>query len=107
MSIRANDNYVERNENTLKISSLSSPFVVGDFIRTIYEGKKRGYKDFILDFSDVDRVYPNACVPLAGLIDYYRSNWNFSFDYQNISTFLEKTKTLEPPTLQDDRIQQR
>jgi anti-anti-sigma regulatory factor len=87
---------VNRNGNVLTIPSLSSPFVVGNFIRAIYQGHEYGYTDFVLDFSGIEGVYPNVCAPLAGLIEYYKVNRGFLFSYTNVPDFLVHTRTLDP-----------
>jgi anti-sigma regulatory factor (Ser/Thr protein kinase)/anti-anti-sigma regulatory factor len=93
---------VNRTGNTLTIPSLSSPFVVGNFIRAVYQGNQYGYTDFILDFSSVEGVYPNVCVPIAGLIEYYTANQGFVFEYNNVSDFLSRTKMLAPSIVGSD-----
>jgi len=96
-----NSDNIERDGNILTISSLSSPFIVGNFIRAIYQGRERDYSEFVLDFSKIETVYPNACVPLAGLLEYYQLA-GLSFVYRNVPTFLSRTNTLEPPAVKDD-----
>jgi hypothetical protein len=94
---------VNRDGNILTISSLSSGFVTGNFMRAIYHGHNSGYTDFVLDFSaDIEGVYPNVCSPLAGLIEYYKVTRNFSFTYQNVPDFLKRTRMLEPVGAVDD-----
>lgn len=94
---------VSRDQNVLFIPSLSSTFVVGSFIQAIYQGSKRGYKDFILDFSKVQGgVYPNVCVPLAGLLEYYQIDRNYSFQYKEVPNFLSITNTLKPLVIEDN-----
>ena len=87
---------VDRDGNRLTIPTLGSPFVVGNLIRALYQGTERGYVDFTLDFSNAEAVYPNACVPVAGILDYYRSDRAASFDTVNVSDYLARTKTLSP-----------
>ena len=93
---------VNQDGNTIPISSLSSPVIIGYFIREIYQRNERGYKDFILDFSGVGAVYPNVCTPLAGLINFYRVNRGLSFEYRNVPDFLSRIKMLDPSAIQDD-----
>lgn len=87
---------VNRDGNILTIPSLSSPFVIGNFIRAIYQGHECGYTDFVLDFSGIEGVYPNVCSPLAGLIEYYKVARKFLFTYRNVPDFLARTRMLEP-----------
>ncbi len=87
---------VERKGNRLSIPTLGSPFIVGNLIRALYQGAERGYTDFTLDFANVDAAYPNACVPVAGILDFYRSQRSTTFDTENSSDYLTHTKTLSP-----------
>ncbi|MBW4580403.1 MAG: STAS-like domain-containing protein [Tildeniella nuda ZEHNDER 1965/U140] len=98
---------VNRNANILTILSLSSPFVIGNFIRAIYQGNECGYTDFVLDFSNIEGVYPNVCAPFAGLIEYYKENRRFSFTYNNVPDFLSRTKTLAPSVVESDDTHRR
>ena len=87
---------VARNGNVLRFPSLSSPFIVGNFLRTIYQGNQRGYQDFVLDFAAVERAFPNVCAPVAGIIEYHRSQLDYSFEFENVPDFLQRTHTLAP-----------
>ncbi|MCC5654718.1 STAS-like domain-containing protein [Nostoc sp. XA013] len=94
---------VNRDGNILTIPSLSSPFIIGNFIRAIYQGNESGYTDFVLDFSGIEGVSPNVCAPLAGLIEYYKVNRGFLFNFSNVPDFLIRTRTLDPvDALSDD-----
>jgi hypothetical protein len=62
----------------------------------IHHGHNSGYTDFVLNFSNIEGVYPNVCSPLAGLIEYYQVAREFSFTYKNVSDFLKRTRMLEP-----------
>lgn len=88
--------YVHRSGNVITISSLSSPFVVRHFLRALHQGQDRGYSDFAIDFRDVQGAFPNACAPLAGILEYYRSERGFEFESQNVPDFVAHTKTLSP-----------
>ena len=71
---------IERYNNTIIIKTLDHPACVSNFLREIRDGINKGYTDFEI-FADIDRVYPNACVPIAGIIDYFRRNGIvFSYD---------------------------
>lgn len=87
---------VTRDGNVLRFHSLSSPFIVGSFLSRIHQGNKCGYQDFVLDFSAVDRTFPNVCAPVAGIMEYHRSRLDYSFACENVPEFLKRTHTLEP-----------
>lgn len=71
---------VVRNNNIITINSLNSQKCVQDFLYKIYEGCNKGYKDFRI-FSHVDGIYPNACVPIAGIIEYYKKTQDIEFEF--------------------------
>jgi len=63
-----------RDLDTIKFENLVHPKDVSDFIKAVYFGKKAGFEEFNVDFSKTKTAYPNASVPIAGLIDYYNYN---------------------------------
>lgn len=87
---------VTRKGNVLRFQSLSSPIIVGNFLRSVYQGNQRGYQDFVLDFAAVEGAFPNVCAPVAGIIEYHRSQNGYSFEFRNVPVFLQRTHTLNP-----------
>ncbi len=65
---------VEREQNMISINHLSSAICVSDFIRVMKDGTNKGWRNFELDFSNVNSVFPNAATPIAGLISYFQQN---------------------------------
>ena len=64
---------VNRDDNNIYIHKLNRSLCVSDFIRMMYDGLSRGYEDFHIYWNGTGTsVYPNACVPVAGIIEYYR-----------------------------------
>ena len=49
------------------------PRAVSEFFRKLSNATKKKYSDILLDLSNVDKVYPAVCVPVAGTIDYYKN----------------------------------
>jgi len=78
------------------VSSLSSPFVVGQFLIAVYQGYERGYSDFTINFQEVQGAFPNVCAPVAGILEYYRFERGFDFEFTNVPEFVAHTKTLSP-----------
>lgn len=64
---------VTRDGDVITIHSLQNADSVNYFIGCVYNGKRLGYRDFTIVFDDIHSSYPNAVVPIAGLIDFYRS----------------------------------
>ena len=81
---------VLRDSNTICIYQMNHPHCVSDFIRVLHDGQQRGYEEFVikskLEFPSKqthDAVFPNACVPIAGILQYYQAQGvNFEFDFK-------------------------
>lgn len=78
---------------------------MGSFLFGIRQGKQLGYQDFVLDFDAVERAFPNVCAPVAGIIEYYRSQLDYSFKFENVPDFLQRTHTLAPLVVAVDSSQ--
>lgn len=63
---------IYRRLNTIEITDLKHPKDASAFIKAIYFGGRAGFVDYKLDFSSTNVAFPNASVPIAGLIDYYK-----------------------------------
>lgn len=87
---------VARNQNVLHFSNLSHPQVIGDIVSSLRELKSRAFPDAVLDFGAVDRVFPNTCAPLAGVIAYFREREDIDFSFTNVPAFLESTSAIAP-----------
>ncbi|MER3491751.1 MAG: hypothetical protein C4323_05115 [Mastigocladus sp. ERB_26_2] len=61
-----------RKENVLIVKKLTHPRHASQFLKAIYYARQREYESIIIDFSSVGAIYPNACVPIAAAIQYYR-----------------------------------
>lgn len=70
--------YIIRNDNTISIHYLNNPICVSKFIRCIRDCIKLKYKT-IKVLIKCDIAFPNACLPIAGIIQYYRDNYNIDF----------------------------
>lgn len=65
---------IDRTGNDIIIRSMTRPSCVSDFIRIMYDGISRGYTEFNICLATPKlTVYPNACVPISGLLEYYRN----------------------------------
>ncbi len=93
---------VSREGNVLTVHTLNAPHVAESFLRVIYDGQKKGYGDFELHFPDAGAAYPNACTPIAGLIDYYRTQ-GFEFYSPSTPDFVRLIGILNPLQLNDNR----
>ena len=90
-----------RNLNRIEFSNLTHPKEVSEFIKAIYFGRKAGFDDFELDFSNTETAFPNASVPLAGLLEYYKNN-GIGFTILETRDIVRTTRLLTPITLSNE-----
>lgn len=69
--ISLNDN-ITRENNILIIKKCDHAKCASDFLRQLREVVERGYTDVIIK-SEAISYFPNVCVPIAGIIDFYRN----------------------------------
>jgi len=93
-----------RNENVIRIERMDHYTVVSEFIKSMYHGLKRGYKEFILDFENIRQAYPAVRTPIAGIIEYHRGNdIDFEIDYaSNSDGYLSTTHISSPLTISEN-----
>lgn len=95
--------FVELKENNIYIRRLDRPKCVSDFIRTMYNGISNEYNDFYIHWEGT-AVYPNACVPIAGIIEYYRQKGvEFHIDIAT-SEYLNGCHFIQPQYLSDSEM---
>lgn len=81
---------VKREGNVITICSLQKFDCVNSFICQLHGGyKKAGYEDFVVKFKNIHGVFPNAAVPIAGLIDYFRREKGLSIDGKEFDANLQ------------------
>ena len=73
---------VKRDGNVIEIKRLDRAKAVSDFIRVINEAISE-YKSIIVDLSDVNGLYPNAVVPVAGILQYLQNEKAVDINYVN------------------------
>lgn len=70
MSLRRPPN-VTRKDNKILIWRLNHPSVASGLIRYLQSGLSQGFKEFSIAING-EPAFPNACVPVAGIIEHYR-----------------------------------
>lgn len=86
MSARRNLNFVSLNDNILTIRKCHNAMCVSDFLFKLKSALQKGYNKIMLRVMDGITVYPNACVPIRGIIDHYqRMGIEFEFDIREES----------------------
>lgn len=87
---------IKRKNDEITLFALNHPKVVSDFITTLQDGADKGFESFSLVFdSKIQGAFPNVCVPLAGIIQYY-SDQGVDIYSNNIPDFIEATCLLSP-----------
>ncbi len=87
---RFNSPLTTREGNVITIHSLQNYNCVNSFIRALHNGyKKAGYEEFVIQFKDIQGIFPNAAVPIAGLIDFFRKENNLVIDGKSYNENLQ------------------
>lgn len=92
---------VERDADVIYINRLNHSRVVSDFIREINDGIRKGYDNFQVDFSKIDAAFPNAVVPIAGIIEYLSKEKGITFEFVGTPQILVHNHILKPTQLDD------
>ena len=87
--------YITRDNNVITISSLQNSDCVNQFIKVIHHGyKKAMYEDFTIRFGNsIQGIYPNAVVPISGLIDFFRREKKLSIEGKSYDANLQAILT--------------
>jgi hypothetical protein len=94
---------VRRINNELHIFALNHPSAVTDFMYELHDGIERGFQEFVLVFRPSIRgAFPNACTPIAGLLEYYKQH-DIDFDITECPSFIENIHLLSPLTIHGNR----
>ncbi|MEN8122618.1 MAG: STAS-like domain-containing protein [Bacteroidota bacterium] len=84
-------------DNTLRFGNMTNQRIIPEFInslkRLIY---KFGHQNIILDFSEVNQVYPFPAVPVSAYIQYFIEKENIEFQFVNMPAYLKKIKFNKP-----------
>ena len=89
---------VIRDTDVICVKDLSRDRVVSDFLYTMNQAIKEGIDDFQIDFSETDATFPNACTPMAGILEYYKKH-GIKFEYTGASGKIGTTRMLQPIVL--------
>ncbi|MDD3172746.1 MAG: DUF4325 domain-containing protein [Herbinix sp.] len=91
------DNY----EIKLSMDNMNTPKHFND---SILSGIRKGYTDFNVFINDKQKTYPNICVPVAGITEYYRNlNLNITFTFPpNELDYIKHTAFGKPYIIEDD-----
>lgn len=86
--------FVDRDHNKITVRSLQNLECAKQFLYTLRNCVDRaGYQDVEVDFEGIQGVYPNAAVPIAGMIDFFRSNRDISIEGYSKNEYLQTILT--------------
>ncbi len=78
------------------MDDMRHPHNVSDFLIELQSGINAKYQEFILDFTGVRSIFPNAAVPIAGIIQYYKNELNVEFVESDSFNLIDNSKLLSP-----------
>lgn len=89
------NNYVSRDGNVITIASLQNADSVNQFIAVMRHGRiKHKYEDCTIVFDkSIQGVYPNAVVPICGLIEFFRREKKMSIEGKSYDANLQAILT--------------
>ena len=90
-----------RVNSTIYITDMSLAHSVSDFLNALQSGINAGYEDFVLDFSKVTVLFPNAGVPIAGIIQYYKIEKGVEFIEADEYPVINNSKLLAPVSVEE------
>ena len=104
---------IERYDNIIKINRLDHSKCASDFLRTLQDCMSRGWKSIVVQ-CEATRIFPNACLPICGMIQYYgcqgidfsynipKTNYLNSCGFSN--PFCKKVEEIEQELLPFDKV---
>ncbi|MCF8380091.1 MAG: DUF4325 domain-containing protein [Bacteroidales bacterium] len=92
-------------ENILRIGNLTNQRLIPEFIISINRlVHKFNHKHIILDFEEVDSIYPYPTTALAGIIHYFSNELGVVFELINVPGYLKYSNFQEPILAAKDTI---
>lgn len=84
-------------DNRIRFSNMTNQRLIPEFInsicRLVYKFK---HKKIILDFEEVDTVFPLPIVPIVSYIDFFRNIESIEFEFINLSGYLKHINIVNP-----------
>lgn len=70
---------IERREDRIIIRDLKRNKAVGDFLRVLCDGVRRGYNQFNVFIPNRIAFFPNVVTPIVGMMDFFREHHSIDF----------------------------
>lgn len=100
-----NSTNIIRDNNILTIKCCNHPKCASDFLKLVKYIVSKGYQEIKICSNDIS-VFPNACVPICGIIDYYlKSGIKFTYDISSDS-YLYKCGFISPFNKSREELQE-
>lgn len=95
MHYNSSSSVVEREADIIYVRQLNHSRVVSEFIKAMNDGRKKGYDDFQINFSEINSAFPNAVTPIAGILDYFKND-GVTFEFSGVPQILSLNGILKP-----------
>lgn len=90
-------NSITRQGDVINILRLDHAKAVSDFIRIIRDAiNHRGYTSLTINFDNVEPIYPNAAVPIAGILQYLKRERGIDITIEHEPSIIAKSNILNP-----------
>lgn len=87
---------VTRQDDVITIYRMDHPSCVSAFLRALQNGLRKGLKAFTIVWKG-ELVFPDTCVPIAGIIAFYKENYHIEFAYNaHENTYLQHCGFFSP-----------
>jgi len=97
---------VKRDNNKIRILRMNHPKIVSDFILAVQNGKRRGYEDYSVIIDDSSLAFPNVCVPIAGIVEYWKSiGTEFNYFFERDDGYIANSSISHPLLVSDNMLQ--
>ena len=93
---------IHENDDELIFENLSNPRVVSELIDILNNNLQSFNKNLILNFKNVQRAFPNACVPIAGILENLSAK-GVDFEFYYLNDYLKALSIKQPLIVQKNK----
>lgn len=91
--------------NVFKFGNLTNQRLIPEFINSIKRLHfKFGHKKIVLDFSEVDKIYPYPTTSIAGYIHYFETQLGVEFEYKDLPAYLKRINFINPKEVNEKNV---
>ena len=92
---------ITREKNAIQAHTLSEPSAVGAFFAEMQAAFNENYRQFVIDFCNVEKAFPNVATPIAGAVQFYENQRQCKFEFTNVSESVRRAWIVEPRQVSD------